>query len=166
MTDTWDQTSRGQRLTAAEIDFAIAAGIPPIVFSEQAERENAAHERWSQQVIEAEMRTWPTVEDVARLLDMQPSAVRHLIDGAGLIGVVMNGLTVISPWQFTARGRLLPGLPEVLAAMPPDFGPHEAQTVMTAPLDEFDGKTPALALECGCPVPAIVEWVSWLGGGT
>ena len=113
----------------------------------------------------AEMRRWPTAEDAARLLDMQPSAVRQLVDENGLMSADVDGTTVIPPWQITGRGQLLPGLREILSAVPNDYGPYETQTVMTAPAEELDGLSPSEALLQGHPVPAIVEWVRWLGAG-
>lgn len=165
MTDEHDRPTPKQSLTPAEIAFAIAAGTPPRAFSEQAEPEYTAYERWSAEVIEEEMRAWPTVEDVAARLGIHPSAVRRLVDGGGLMSATVDEVTVIPPWQLTGRGHLLPGLHEVLAAMPGDYGPYETQSIMTTPVEELDGRSPAGALEQGHPVPAIVDWVRWLGAG-
>ncbi len=166
MTDEPDRPSPEQTLAPADMAFAIAVGIPPRAFSEQATRENAAYERWSAEVIEEEMRGWPSVEDVAVRLGVHPSAVRRLVDGEDLRSAAVDKVTVIPPWQLTDRGQLLPGLRAVLAAMPGDYGPYETQNVMTTPVEELDGKSPARALEQGHPVPAIVDWITWLGAGS
>lgn len=160
-----DLPNSGKSLTDAEIAFALAAGVPGRALSEEARLQSQEHEQWSAEVIAAELRSWPTLDDVAGMLNVESLAVRQLVQDGELTSVVIGGAIAIPPWQLTDDGRLLPGLKAVIATLTPHDHPYFVQRLMTFPVDELENRSAREALEEGEPVSLIIEWLSWRGGG-
>lgn len=72
----------------------------------------------------------------------------HQKTQAGRLLAVRYGNTTWFPkWQFTADGRILPRLGELLAVLPAD--PLAADALMRTPLPEEKGRSPADLLRRG-----------------
>lgn len=93
-----------------------------------------------------------TPAQVARMLGRDPSRVRHLIADSGLYAIAVGRNRLLPQWQFE-DGRPLPGLREVLAALPATLHPLEVEGWMTSPSAELELRE--------TPVPPRV----WLAAG-
>ncbi|MFL6163292.1 MAG: DNA-binding protein [Jatrophihabitantaceae bacterium] len=73
-----------------------------------------------------------TVEQVAKLLQVDGSRVRHRVRDRALYGFKIGGGLRLPTWQFTHHDAI-PGLRAVLAALPTDVHPLEVAGLMTTP---------------------------------
>ena len=151
-------------LTASELEFTRAAGIPDEVFSVQAQEENALYEAASAVVIADEYRQslLPTSE-VAKLLGKDAAHIRRMLSDGRLMAVgQVRGQSVYPKWQFVGS-EPLPGLREVLAAFPDGFHPLDVEKWMTTPLESLGGRSPHQWLATGGPASRVAELADDLG---
>jgi hypothetical protein len=73
-----------------------------------------------------------TVEQAAKLLQVDGSRIRHRVRDRALYGFKIGGGLRLPTWQFTHRDAI-PGLRAVLAALPADVHPLEVAGLMTTP---------------------------------
>lgn len=95
-----------------------------------------------------------TAADVAMMLGLSASTVRHYRAERKLYSYLTNGRVLFPAWQF-AKNRPLPHLDRVLAALPDDLHP---QTVAGF----FKTRQPELTLKDGAVT--VAEWL--LSGGS
>jgi hypothetical protein len=93
-----------------------------------------------------------TVTAAAARLGIDASRVRHRISARELYAVTVHGRKRLPAWQFTARGPV-PGLKQVLPALPHDLHPLEVEEFFTSP-------QPGLILR-----DEEVSPTEWLAGG-
>ena len=108
---------------------------------------------------EARTRSLMTSE-VADLLGQEPSNVRRSLGAGRLysVGSASRGRERLFPeWQFTQDGRVLPGLREVLAALPDNYHPLDVEHFMVGESEALRGRSPASWLAGGGEVQAVVE---------
>lgn len=85
----------------------------------------------------------------------------ELIQRGRLWSRELHGEPRIPVWQFTASG-LLPGLSEVVAAIPDDCSPSALAAYMGGPDADYGGRTPSQWLiDGGDPTP-VAAWVPML----
>ncbi|PRZ42521.1 hypothetical protein CLV47_105143 [Antricoccus suffuscus] len=78
-----------------------------------------------------------TTEQVAKRLKTDPSRVRHRLRARSLYALPSTGRTRRFPiWQFT-DGGVVPGLREVLAALPEDMHPFEVEDFFSSRSSEL-----------------------------
>ncbi len=105
-----------------------------------------------------------SLDEVGRRLGVAPAQVHALVrDGELLCGFDRDGSAYFPPWQFTASGCTLPGLSEVLRALPEDYDVHATTTFMNTSNESFDGWTPVQWLTAGRDISTVVGYVSDLG---
>jgi hypothetical protein len=80
-----------------------------------------------------------TTAQVAELLGWDPSRVRRMIALGGLYAKSIGRSQLLPAWQFEEQ-EPLPGLREVLAALPADQPPLEVEAWMTTPATGLDGE--------------------------
>lgn len=98
-----------------------------------------------------------STQDVAHLLNIVPPNVRRLAGAGALYSVKLppNGRHSFPLWQF-AHERPLPGLRDVVSALPENYHPLEVGEFMTEPLEGLRGMSPAQWLaEGGDPEPVV-----------
>ncbi|MGB4779411.1 MAG: hypothetical protein WBP48_13740, partial [Microbacterium sp.] len=136
--------------TDGAIAFALAAGIPAVAFSDEAEHENRLYEAASTAVLGAELRrSLLTTNELAELLCVQPSHVRRLVGRGDLMTAgQIDGQSLYPSWQVV-EGAVVPGLRAVLAEFPDDYHPLDIQWVMTEPAEALRGRTPVEWLTTG-----------------
>lgn len=103
--------------------------------------------------------------EVAALLGQEPSNVRRSLGAGRLysVGSASHGRERLFPqWQFTPDGRVLPGLREVLAALPEDYHPLDVEHFMVAENETLRDRTPASWLAGGGEVTTVVEIAAML----
>ena len=109
-----------------------------------------------------------TVQQVAERMRVDSSRVRHRISDGGLSAIRGGrGRTNRLPaWQFTADGQPLPGLRDVLAAVPDDLHPLDLADLMTTPQPDLvlseRPVTPAAWLAAGGDPAAVAALVASL----
>jgi hypothetical protein len=99
-----------------------------------------------------------TVASAAARLGVDASRVRHRLLEGSLYGIRLRGGWRLPAFQFTATDGLVPGVAEVLTAVPRDLHPLAVQRWLTAPSPDLlidDSPVSPLAwLEAGgAPVP-------------
>jgi DNA-binding CsgD family transcriptional regulator len=160
-----DSTSAAQTpsVTEAEREFALSAGIPESAFSAEAAASNRLYllqsaardaERLSASLI-------PTAE-VAELLGTSPDNVRQqAMRGKLYAAGVVAGQKAFPRWQFV-DGKALPGLRQVIAAMPTEYAPLDVEAVMTDPDERLNDRSPLQWLAGGGAVEPVLELVEEL----
>ncbi len=98
--------------------------------------------------------TGRTVDEVAAVLGVDASRVRHRMADGALYGIRIGRRRVLPTWQFD-QDRPLPGLREVLASLPASLHPLEVAGFMTTPQPE---------LEVGGQPASPQQWLA--GGGS
>lgn len=106
-----------------------------------------------------------TTNEVARALGTHPPNVRRLVRDGALYSVktAPDGHHRFPSWQIRGS-RALPGLREILAALPDDYHPLEVEAFMVERSAELRGMSPADWLFEGgaiSPVVALADARSW-----
>ncbi|WP_150951602.1 helix-turn-helix domain-containing protein [Microbacterium testaceum] len=146
------------RPTDRELAFALSAGVPASAFTAQARLENDAYVHASADADEAEMSTWLTAADVARLLGTPTTAVNELRrQGSLLAGRRRNGRYAYPRWQFDRRNRPLTGLKAVLGRFGDDGDAIGINNIMTTVWVELKGLSIAQWLAHGRSVHTVLR---------
>ncbi|WAL67984.1 helix-turn-helix domain-containing protein [Amycolatopsis cynarae] len=107
-----------------------------------------------------------TVTDAARLLNVDPSRIRHKLAAGRLTGWKDQGGWRLPAWQF-AGSNVLPGLEVVLSAVPEDQPPLVVAAFMATPQDDLviHGKpaTPRQWLLAGGDPDPVADLATTLG---
>jgi hypothetical protein len=94
-----------------------------------------------------------TVAGAAARLGVDPSRIRHRLLEGSLYGIRLRGGWRLPAFQFTGGDGLVPGVPEVLAAIPRDLHPLAVQRWLTTPspdlLVDDSAMSPLAWLESG-----------------
>lgn len=98
-----------------------------------------------------------STQEVAKMLSMAPANVRRAVADGALYSVKTSpgGHHWFPRWQFL-HGRMLPGLREVIRALPRNYHPVEVEAFMAAESDELRGMSPVTWLAGGGDVSAVV----------
>jgi hypothetical protein len=99
-----------------------------------------------------------TTRHVAQMLHTAPANVRRLVGEGALFSVkaTRNGQHLFPRWQFP-RGRVLPGLDRIVAALPENYHPREVAAFMTESSDALHGMSPVEWLADGGTVGPVVD---------
>lgn len=79
--------------------------------------------------------------EMAGAIGVSPTRVTHLTREAKVLSVRLGRTPSYPRWQVSG-GRLLPGLPAVIAAVPAGLHPMDLAGFMRTPQDELNGRTP------------------------
>lgn len=143
----------------ADRDFLIRyAGMTEADLSVEALREGDAElarnraASYQQSVAES----WD-VDRVAVFLNLERNAVRRAATGGALYSFASgSGDSLWFPtWQFTASG-LLPGLPEIVQALPRSYHPISVHDLMTEPNEALQGRSPVQWLSDAHALAAVM----------
>jgi hypothetical protein len=149
-------------LTEAEVAFAIAGGIPKSAFNDE-EWTDRATSAAASRVLNAEFaQTHLSAGAVAELLYIDVADVHGLFRRGELAVAERQGLVAYPEWQFTSDGSVLPGLRQVLFALPPGYHPLDIRAVMTTPAEELGGHSPREWLRGGGDVQEVVAFAKGL----
>jgi hypothetical protein len=149
-------------LTEAEVAFAVAGGIPSTAFNDE-EWTDRATSAAASRVLNADIdQTHLSAGVVAELLLIEVADVHELFRRGELAAAERQGLVVYPEWQFTSDGSVLPGLRQVLLALPTSYHPLDIRTVMTAPAEELGGHSPREWLRGGGNVQDVVAYAEGL----
>ncbi len=101
-----------------------------------------------------------TTSEVARLLGRAPSNVRRSLSTGHLYSVGSASTSrerLFPPWQFTQDGRIIPGLRQVVEALPDDYHPLDVEGFMVTPQECLRGRSPAAWLSGNGDVETVVS---------
>jgi hypothetical protein len=105
------------------------------------------------------------IDEVANRLGVDRSRISHRISAAALYSLTAPGTARrrrIPAWQLTADG-LLPGLDDVVKAIPANAHPLDVAALMTTPQAELGDRTPVEHLVGGGAPQPVVELLEALG---
>lgn len=145
--------------TAPDLNFLTAhAGVTAEDLTDDALRAVdatiAANRARANVVVAAE--SW-TTDHVAKTLGMAPANVRRAVVEGTLYSVkpTPGSRHRFPSWQFV-HGRPLPGMREVISALPQDYHPLEVKEFMTEPAESLRGMSPVQWLSEGGAVSEVV----------
>ncbi len=107
-----------------------------------------------------------TTSEVAHLLGRAPSNVRRSLSTGNLqsVGSTTTGRERLFPeWQFTQDGRILPGLRQVVEALPDDYHPLDVEEFMVTPHEGLRGRSPVVWLSGNGDVETVARIADELG---
>lgn len=99
--------------------------------------------------------------EVAGLTGKSRSQITRDLNGEKLYGLSVGRHWRIPRWQFV-EGAVLPGLAEVVPAIPQHLHPSVVEGFMTTPQDELDSRTPINYLMTGGNPAQVAELVAEL----
>lgn len=114
------------------------------------------------------LRSSLSIEDTADLLGVSRSRISHRLKAQSIYAFTIQRRRYLPTWQFrvpTGGGKTepIPGLAQVVAAIPRDLHPVETEAFMTTPLPDLGGKTPVEHLCTGGAVEVVTDWLTSLG---
>ena len=144
-------------LSESEMQFLVDHGGPGVAealasYDPVAERDRQA--RRAVDELATTMRSTVSIAEAALLLGVDRSRISHRIAQGTLWAFRVGRSPRIPRWQFCADGKLLPGLPQIIAAIPAGLAPQSVAAFMSTPQEELYGLTPVDYL-CDDGDPAI-----------
>lgn len=106
-----------------------------------------------------------TLDQAANLLQVSRSRLSHRISAGTLWAFTVQGRRWLPRWQFTADGHTLPGLPQIVAAIPDSLHPLAVESFMTTRRQDFDDRSPVEWLTSGGAPAVIADWLIGMGHG-
>lgn len=104
-----------------------------------------------------------SIPEAALLLGVDRSRVSQRISQGSLWAFAAGRSKRLPDWQFTVLGRVLPGLPAVIAAIPRGVAPQTVAAFMAEPQPELAGCTPSEHLVAGGDPSVVAELLAGLG---
>jgi hypothetical protein len=104
-----------------------------------------------------------SIPEAALLLGVDRSRVSQRITQGSLWAFAAGRSKRLPRWQFTAEGRLLPGLAALVAAIPRGLAPQTVAAFMTEPQPELADRTPSEHLVAGGDPSDVAELLAGLG---
>ena len=150
--------SAARTLSAGELDALKAVGLTTAPFSEGSARDPLTRSITDYMAL---LETSYSTSQAARYLKVDASRVRQRLRENSLFGIDYDGEKRLPRFQFE-RGKVIPGLREVLAALPEGLNPLDVAEWFLSPnpdLEVEDDKNPLSPrnwLLSGAPVEAVV----------
>jgi hypothetical protein len=111
------------------------------------------------------VRSTATLDQAANMLGLSRSRLSHRISAGTVWTVTVQGRRLVPRWQFSSDGLLLPGLDQIVAAIPDNLHPLAVDAFMTSPRSDFDDQSPAGWLASGGNPAVIACWLTGIGHG-
>lgn len=111
------------------------------------------------------LRSAMTIEQVADLLEVSRSRVSHRIAAGTLWTIALRGRRWVPRWQFTADGHPIPGLSQLVSAIPASLHPLAVEAFMTTARVDFDDRSPVEWLTSGGDPSVIADWLAAMSHG-
>ena len=150
--------SAARTLSAGELGALKAVGLAAAPFDEGSARDPLTRSITDYMAL---LETSYSTSQAARYLKVDASRVRQRLRENSLFGIDYDGEKRLPRFQFE-RGKVIPGLREVLAALPEGLNPLDVAEWFLSPnpdLEVEDDKNPLSPrnwLLCGAPVEAVV----------
>lgn len=147
-------------LAAGEREFLLEhAGVSADDLSEGSLRQAAATVRVSETAASARARLDAlTTSQAAALTGKAAANLRRMVGEQRLctLGTSSSGSHLLPRWQFTEDGDVLPGIGEVLRALPEHYHPLDVTAFMQTSTEELGDRSPAEWLASGGAVDRVV----------
>ena len=152
-------------LTRAEVDYLAehagpAATAEVAIWDPARERERRAES--AARAVDEVVATSLGLAEAARLIGVDRSRISHRLSSGSLYAVNVGSRRRIPDWQFHNRAEL-PGLAQVVAAIPSQVHPLDVAALMTTAQDELADRTPVEHLASGGDPTPVAELVTDLG---
>lgn len=118
--------------------------------------------------LEELLRSSLTIDDAANALGVSRSRISHRLKAQTIYAFTVQGRRYLPRWQFRTPTRggnaeLIPGLAQVVPAIPRDLHPLALGNFMTTPLIDLDDKSPVEHLCSLGGVELVTDWLTSLG---
>ncbi|GAA2073832.1 hypothetical protein [Microbacterium hatanonis] len=151
-------------LTAAEKWAAIMGGVSAAAFGEGGRRSAEAHLEWTSRYSDGILSTWLPLRDVSALVRVDEAELQRMSDVGELSTADVDGSPRFAPWQVNDDGRsILPGIGDVLRAMPNEYTALDVDVVMRFANEAFGGRAPRELLGTHEGLRKVIEWARDLG---
>lgn len=109
-----------------------------------------------------------TIEEAATSLGLSRSRISHRLRDQSLYAFTIQGRRYLPRWQVSEGSGgvvsdVIPGLAQIVPAIPREMHPLAVEAFMTDPLEELGDKSPVDYLCSYGRVEVIVEWLVALG---
>lgn len=111
----------------------------------------------------ASMRGTLSIVEAALLLGVDRSRISQRISHGSLWAFPVGRAKRLPRWQFTAQGKILPGLTMVVAAIPRGLSPESVAALMEQPQAELGDKSPVSHLAAGGDPGVVADLLTELG---
>lgn len=101
-----------------------------------------------------------TLDQAADLLGVSRSRLSHRLTDQSLWAFTVRARRYLPRWQFTDDRTVLPGLAQVVPAIPAALHPLAVDAFMTSTHPDFDGHTPVEWLNSGGDPAAVADWLT------
>jgi hypothetical protein len=120
------------------------------------------------QDLEHLLRSSLSIEDAAAALRVSRSRISHRLKAQSIYAFTVQGRRYVPSWQFRiptggGKAEVIPGLAQVVPAIPRDLHPLALEAFMTTPLPDLDGKSPVEHLSTGGVIEVVTDWLTSLG---
>lgn len=102
-----------------------------------------------------------TLEQVADFLRLSRSRLLHRLTDRSLWAFTVRGRRYLPRWQFTDARKVIPGLAQMVPAIPATLHPLAVDSFMTSPHPDFDGHTQVEWLTSGGDPSALIHRPGW-----
>lgn len=109
-----------------------------------------------------------TLEEAATSLGLSRSRISHRLRDQSLYAFTVQGRRYLPRWQFREGpggvvSDVIPGLAQIVPAIPRGMHPLAVEAFMTEPLEDLDGTSPVDYLCSYGVVEVVVDWLVSLG---
>ncbi len=151
-------------LTAGELTFLAEHGGSAARAVIERWDPDAERRRRSRIVAESVQHVYAQTLSAAQVADLtgkSRSQITRDLNSRKLYGLSLGRHWRIPSWQFT-DGRALPGLADVVPAIPDHLHPTSVEGFMTTPQEDLDSRTPVFYLRTGGNPAVVAEMVAEL----
>lgn len=164
-------TAGATPISAAAVHFLIEHGgeeaaVALATYDEAAIQQDRALS--AGRTLEALLAASLTIEEVASSLALSRSRISHRLRDQSLYAFTIQSRKYLPRWQFREGpgggvSDAIPGLAQIVPAIPRDIHPLALEAFMTEPLEDLDNKSPTEYL-CSYGVAEVVaDWLASLG---
>jgi hypothetical protein len=149
-------------LSTGEVGFLRAhagPGAAEVIDDWSGEQEHQARARSAVQELGDTLSGSMSIKEASAILDVDRSRVSRRITGNALWAFDIHGNRRIPRWQFLDH-QLLPGLEQIVPAIPRDATPAAVEAFMKTPQPDFSDRTPIEHLAAGGDPTLIADFIS------
>lgn len=154
--------------TAGSAEYLTRRGGPELDSDSDGNAVGDVHQRrvlTAARTLSDTVRSALTMDQAADLLQVSRSRLSDRISAGTVWAFTLQGRRWLPQWQFTADGHVVPGLSQIVAAIPDSLHPLAVEGFMTTRRQDFDDRSPIDWLASGGAPDVIAEWLIGMAHG-